>query len=258
MRSMMTECTRRRQSSQDETPDPRDPRPAGSKLTPDERDLVAALAVGDEGAFARLVHQYNRPLLRQALVYVSNEAVAEEVVQETWLAVMESIKRFEGRSSLKTWLYQIVIHKAKSAGVKESRQLPFSSIGPQQEDADDSDLESKLTDVRENGRDGQPWLGSAADAPTPEESLVAEECRREITQAIRALPTTQRRVLELYHFDGMSSEEVCRRLRITETNKHVLLHRGRNQVRKAVDRYFSGDRRRTSTVRQVYQLGLAA
>lgn len=88
--------------------------------------------------------------------------------------------------------------------------------------------------------------------------MLAEECRREITRAMRALPPTQRRVMELYHFEELTSEEVCRRLKISESNKHVLLHRGRNQVKKAVDGYFAGDRRRTNTVRQVYRLGLAA
>ena len=97
-----------------------------------------------------------------------------------------------------------------------------------------------------------------ADEDTPEDRMLAEECRREITRAMRALPPVQRRVMELYHFEELTSEEVCQRLKISESNKHVLLHRGRNQVRKAVDGYFAGDRRRTNTVRQVYRLGLAA
>ncbi|HSE59703.1 MAG TPA: sigma-70 family RNA polymerase sigma factor, partial [Nitrospiraceae bacterium] len=105
---------------------------------------------------------------------------------------------------------------------------------------------------------GGSWTVGVADEDTPEDQMLAEECRREITRAVRALPPVQRRVMELYHFEELTSEEVCRRLKISETNKHVLLHRGRNQVKKAVDGYFGGDRRRSSTVRHLYKLGLAA
>ncbi len=237
---------------------PDDPSPASSAVCPRERDLVAALAVGDEAAFACLVRQYHRPLIRQALAYVASEAVAEEVVQETWLAVMDGIKRFEGRSSLKTWLYQILIHKAKSAGVRESRQVPLSSLGPPEDDAEDRGFDARVGDGDEAQDGSAPWMRSSTEEPTPEEAMVAEECRLEIKRAIQELPPTQRAALEMYHFEEASSEEVCRRLNVTDTNKHVLLHRGRTQVKKAVDRYFAGERRRAATVRHVYQLGLAA
>lgn len=237
---------------------PDDPSPAASPVPPDEQELVLALAAGEEGAFAKLVHQYQKPLFRQALAYVSSEAVAEEVVQETWLAVMDGIKRFEGRSSFKTWLYQILIHKAKSAGVKESRQIPFSAMAGLDDESDGMPPEAQGSEAVAREAAGGPWTMGVADEDTPEDQMLAEECRREITRAMRALPPAQRRVMELYHFEELTSEEVCRRLKISESNKHVLLHRGRNQVKKAVDGYFAGDRRRTNTVRQVYRLGLAA
>ncbi|HSE60423.1 MAG TPA: sigma-70 family RNA polymerase sigma factor [Nitrospiraceae bacterium] len=236
---------------------PDDPSPAASPLSPGEQELVLALAAGEEGAFAQLVYQYQKPLFRQALAYVSSEAVAEEVVQETWLAVMDGIKRFEGRSSFKTWLYQILIHKAKSAGVKESRQIPFSAMADRDDESDGMPPEAQGREAVAREAGGS-WTVGVADEDTPEDQMLAEECRREITRAVRALPPAQRRVMELYHFEELTSEEVCRRLKISESNKHVLLHRGRNQVKKAVDGYFGGDRRRSNTVRQVYRLGLAA
>lgn len=237
---------------------PDDPGPAASPLWPDEQEFLLALAAGEEGAFAKLVHQYQKPLFRQALAYVSSEAVAEEVVQDTWLAVMDSIKRFEGRSSFKTWLYQILIHKAKSAGVKESRQIPFSAMGDGDDESDGMPPEAQGSEAVARAAAGGPWTMGVAEEDTPEDRMLAEECRREITRAMKALPPAQRRVMELYHFEELTSDEVCRRLKISESNKHVLLHRGRNQVKKAVDGYFAGDRQRTNTMRQVYRLGLAA
>jgi RNA polymerase sigma-70 factor (ECF subfamily) len=244
----------RRQAGRPDFPDDSGP---ASQVLPEERELVLALAAGEESAFAKLVHQYQKPLFRQALAYVSSEAVAEEVVQETWLAVMDSIKRFEGRSSFKTWLYQILIHKAKSAGVKESRQIPFSAMADRDDESEGIPQEAQGSEAvaREAG---SPWTMGVADEDNPEDRMLAEECRGEITRAMHALPPTQRRVMELYHFEELTSEEVCRQLKISESNKHVLLHRGKNQVKKAVDGYFAGDRRCTNTVRQVYRLGLAA
>jgi RNA polymerase sigma-70 factor (ECF subfamily) len=244
------------QEGQSDVPD--DSGPASSQVLPEERELVLALAAGEEAAFAKLVHQYQKPLFRQALAYVSSEAVAEEVVQETWLAVMDSIKRFEGRSSFKTWLYQILIHKAKSAGVKESRQIPFSAMADRDDESEGMPPEAQGSEAAAREAAGGSWTMGVADEDTPEDRVLAEECRREITRAMLALPSAQRQVMELYHFEELTSEEVCQRLKISESNKHVLLHRGRNQVKKAVDGYFAGDRRRTTTVRHVYRLGLAA
>jgi RNA polymerase sigma-70 factor (ECF subfamily) len=243
------------QEGQPDFPDDSDP--ASSQVLPEEQELVLALAAGEEAAFAKLVHQYQKPLFRQALAYVSSEAVAEEVVQETWLAVMDSIKRFEGRSSFKTWLYQILIHKAKSAGVKESRQIPFSAMADRDDESEGMPPEAQGSEAAAREAGGS-WTMGVADEGTPEDRVLAEECRREIMRAMQALPPAQRRVMELYHFEELTSEEVCQRLKISESNKHVLLHRGRNQVKKAVDGYFAGDRRGGSTVRHLYKLGLAA
>ena len=242
------------------TSPPDKPAPAAARIPSEEQRFITALAVGDEAAFARLVQQYEKPLLRHAMTHVASEAVAQEVVQDTWIAVMESIKRFEGRSSLKTWLYQILIHKAKTAAMRESHQVPLSSIGSPDDEGEAglAVLDAKMMEGRDVADASKYWATRETDEQSPEVDLLAEECRREIQQAIQALPSVQRRVLELYHFDELSSSEICRRLKITETNKHVLLHRGRNQLKKVVEGYFAGDRRRSSTVRQVYRMGLAA
>ncbi len=241
-------------------PQPDKPAPAASPVPSEEQRLVLALAVGDEAAFAQLIRQYEKPLLRHAMTYVASEAVAKEVVQETWIAVLESIKRFEGRSSLKTWLFQILIHKAKTAGVRESHQVPLSSIGSPDEEGEAgmAVLDAKMMEGRDMAEASKYWATREVDDQSPEVDLLAEECRREIKQAIRELPAAQRRVVELYHFEELSSSEICERMKISETNKHVLLHRGRNQLKKVVEGYFAGERRRSSTVRQVYRLGLAA
>jgi RNA polymerase sigma-70 factor (ECF subfamily) len=195
----------------------------------DERKLVAALRAGDESAFRTLVEMYHAMLVRVARMYVSTQAVAEDVAAETWLAVLEGIARFEERSSLKTWIFRILTNRAKTRGIREGRSLPFSSL-----ERDDATVEPD----RFHGGD-HPWPGhwSATPPAFPEDRLLAAETRAVIEAAIEALPPTQRAVISLRDVEGWSAEEVCNALTLTETNQRVLLHRARAAVRKALEQY---------------------
>ena len=198
-------------------------------LPPDEdAPLLDALRAGDERAFAALVDKYGPSLLRLAQLYVSSRAVAEEVVQETWLAVLTGIERFEGRSSLKTWLFRILTNKAKTRGQREGRTLPVSSL------ASDGDEDQTAVAVERFARGGA-W--ATPPRGVPEERLLAGETRARVEQAISALPPNQRAVITLRDVEGLSAEEACNVLGLSETNQRVLLHRARAKVRTALERY---------------------
>jgi len=200
---------------------------------PDEdAPLLDALRVGDERAFEALVDRYGPSLLRLAQLYVSSRSVAEEVVQETWLAVVTGIERFEGRSSLKTWLFRILTNKAKTKGVRERRTLPFSSF------AGDGDEQDTAVPADRFARDGH-W--TSPPRGVPEERLLAGEGRAVIEAAIGALPENQRAVITLRDVEGLSAEEACNVLGLSETNQRVLLHRARAKVRAAFERYLEED-----------------
>jgi RNA polymerase sigma-70 factor (ECF subfamily) len=202
----------------------------------DESELIAALRDGDEAAFAQIVTEWSRPMLALARSFVSSEASAEEVVQETWLAVIKGVDRFEGRSALRTWVYRILVNTAKSRGVKEHRTLPWSSVAG--EDAGPS-LDPAL--FRSAG-DPYPGHWRAAPAAWPDEvavegSVLAGEVRSELRSAVDALPDRQRTVLTLRDVLGHSSEEVCEMLEISQANQRVLLHRARTAVRAGLATY---------------------
>ena len=194
--------------------------------------LVEGLRAGDEAAFAAVMRMYGRGMLRVAEMYVSSRAVAEDVVQEAWVGVLRGIGRFEGRSSLKTWLYRIVANTAKTRGVRESRSVPFSSLG------DDGD---------EGTVDADRFLGSGERFPrhwavppqawAPEGRLLADETLEVVERAIEKLPPAQRAVITMRDVQGFTSEEVCNALDLTETNQRVLLHRARAKVRSALEEY---------------------
>jgi RNA polymerase sigma-70 factor (ECF subfamily) len=194
---------------------------------------LRALRAGDEGAFARLLRKYGASLFRLARLYVSSPAVAEEVVQETWLAVFTGLERFEGRSSLKTWLFRILTNKAKTRGQREGRSLPFSAFA-----ADGDEGETAVDVDRFLGPDHHS-AGHWAAPPrgVPEERLLAAETRGTIETAIAALPPNQRAVITLRDVEGLSAEEVCNVLVLSETNQRVLLHRARSKVRAALEQY---------------------
>jgi RNA polymerase sigma-70 factor (ECF subfamily) len=200
-----------------------------------EAELVAALRDGDEAAFSALIDMYNALLLRVAMMHVSSRAVAEEVVQETWLGVLRGVDRFEGRSSLKTWLFRILVNTAKTRGEREGRSIPFSSSV--RAGSDEPTVEPERFFGAGHDRAGGWSLGPTA-WETPEERLLAGESRDVILRTIESLPPAQREVITLRDVEGWPSNEVCNALEITETNQRVLLHRARSKVRAALERYF--------------------
>ena len=200
----------------------------------EEAQLVVALRAGDEAAFRELIRMYGGGMLRVAQMYVSSRAVAEEVVQEAWLGVLKGIERFEGRSSLKTWLFRIVANTAKTRGVREARSLPFSSFA-------DDEGEATVSPDRFLGS-GERFAGHWYVPPSnwarlPEGSLLAAETMDVVQRAIDRLPPAQRSVLTLRDVEGLEADEVCNALDLTETNQRVLLHRARAKVRAALEEY---------------------
>jgi RNA polymerase sigma-70 factor, ECF subfamily len=202
-------------------------------LSPADLKLVEGLRAGDEAAFAALMREYGAGMLRVAQMYVSSRAVAEEVVQEAWLGVLKGIGRFEGRSSLKTWLFRIVANTAKTRGVREARSIPFSALGEGRAD------ESAVDPDRFLGT-GERFPGHWAVPPqswAPEGRLLAHETLALIEREIERLPPVQAAVITMRDVQGFTSEEVCNALDLTETNQRVLLHRARSRVRRALEEY---------------------
>jgi RNA polymerase sigma-70 factor (ECF subfamily) len=174
-------------------------------------------------------------MLRVAMMYVSTRAVAEDVVQEAWVGVLKGLDRFEGRSSLKTWIFRILTNIAKTRGEREGRSVPFSSL------AGDDDQDEAVDADRFLGPDHR-WAGHWASAPrnprdVPEDRLLAGEARERIAEAVDRLPENQRAVITLRDIDGFDAEEACEILGISEGNQRVLLHRARAKVRAALEEY---------------------
>jgi len=205
----------------------------------EELRLLARLRNGDEAAFASLVDRHHNALLRLAMAHVSDRSIAEEVVQETWIGVMEGLDRFEGRSSLKTWIFRILTNKAKTRGVRESRHVSFSPLA-----ADDGSDEPAV-DPSQFQTTGH-WAGYWSSYPqpwddnTPEKLLLSKEGTTFLEQAIEALPPKLRQIIVMRDVEGLTSEEACNVLGISETNQRVLLHRARSRVRKALEKYIAG------------------
>jgi RNA polymerase sigma-70 factor (ECF subfamily) len=200
----------------------------------DDSELLASLRAGDEAAFARIVTDWSRSMIAVARGFVSTEASAEEVVQETWLAVIKGLGRFEGRSSLKTWIFRILVNSASTRGQRESRILPFSSLpgGDDSETTIDGDRFFP-PDHRFPGG----WYLAPTAWETPEDGLLSGETREVILEAIEELPPSQRAVVTLRDVEGWPSDEVCDALELSEGNQRVLLHRGRSKIRLALERY---------------------
>src|ERR671934_112887 len=201
-----------------------------------EEKLLESLRAGDEEAFRRLVREYQPSLVRVARIYVPTQAAAEDVAAETWLGVLNGLDRFEGRSSLRTWIFRILTNIAKTRAVRDGRTLPFSALtDPARvpEAAVDAD---RLLDP-EHPR----WPGprAAKPEPWPEDALVTAETRGLLVEAIESLPASQRAVISLRDIEGWSSEEVRNALDLSETNQRVLLHRARSKVRAALEEYLN-------------------
>jgi RNA polymerase sigma-70 factor (ECF subfamily) len=172
-------------------------------------------------------------------MYVATREVAEEVVQETWLGVLKGLDRFEGRSSLKTWMFRILTNIAKTRGVRESRTVPFSALA-----ADEAGGEEYAVDPSRFHASGEAegaWLLPPAHwDELPESALSSAETLEMVRGAIEELPPAQRQVIQLRDIDGWTAEEVCNVLDLSETNQRVLLHRARSKVRRAIERYLDG------------------
>lgn len=211
-----------------------------------DMQLVEALRAGDEAAFSYLLDRYHNALIRTALLYVSSRAIAEEVVQETWLGVLQGIQRFEGRSSLKTWLFRILMNRAQTRGQREHRSIPFSDFAFTDREADDPAVEPERFLPASHAR----WPGHWMQPPRawdeiPEERFLSQEMRGVLLQAIDQLPPQQRQVISLRDLEGWSAGEVCNALNLSETNQRVLLHRARSKARHALEQYLErarGDR----------------
>lgn len=204
----------------------------------DEAPLVEALRRGDEAAFTGLVDRYHGQMVRLAAMYVPSRDVAEEVAQQAWLGALNGLERFEGRSSLKTWLFRILVYTAKSRGYRERRTIPFSSLGnPAGEPAEPSVDPDRFLPSDDPG-----WPRHWAAEPAgwegiPEERLLSGEVRGLVEDAIAGLSSNQREVITMRDVLGWSPEEVCNALDISETNQRVLLHRARSKVRRALEQY---------------------
>jgi RNA polymerase sigma-70 factor (ECF subfamily) len=213
---------------------------AAQAAAPDDPSVVEALRRGDEAAFGRLVHQYQARLSRVARLYFPNRAVADEVVQDTWLGVIQGIWAFKGRSSLKTWIFRILVNRAKTRAVREGRTVPIARL-----DAEIEAAEPAVAPDRFRSADHPTEPGHWTRPPTelgasPERRLLAREAREQLRSAIEALPEHQRLVLILRDVEGCSTEEVCNALGFRATNTRVLLHRARAKVRAALEPYLEG------------------
>jgi RNA polymerase sigma-70 factor, ECF subfamily len=207
--------------------------------SPADLAIVERLRAGDETTFMRLVEEHQAAMLRIARMYVSSRAVAEEVVQEAWLGIVKGLDRFEGRSSLRTWMYRIVSNVAKTRGQREGRSIPFSALsGDYHEPAVDPTWFQAATEQFPGGWRAFPddWRG------IPEERLLAHETLTRIASAIDALPPLQAEVIRMRDVLGWTSEEVRNALDLSETNQRVLLHRARSHVRRDLDAYLMEER----------------
>jgi RNA polymerase sigma-70 factor (ECF subfamily) len=206
--------------------------PSGS-----EADTIDALRRGDERVFREVVDRHGSAMLRVACVYARDRALSEEIVQEAWIGVLRGINRFEGRSSLRTWLVRIVANVAKTRAVREARSVPFSALA-----GTDLEEEPSVGPERFRGPDDR-WAGHWASPPQewsgPEQELLSAEARAQIAAAIDVLPRSQRAVVTLRDIEGWSAPEVCAALQISESNQRVLLHRARTRLRHTLDRFLT-------------------
>jgi RNA polymerase sigma-70 factor, ECF subfamily len=211
--------------------------PRSALSASEEADLVARLRAGDERAFEALVERHYGMMLAVARGYVRTRAVAEEVVQEAWVGVLNGIARFEGRSSLRTWIMRIVVNIAITRGEREARTIPFSTLAPE------GDEPAVDPDRFRDESDGFPghWRAYPANwAAVPDDALLSRETLDVVMGAIEELPDAQRVVITMRDVAGCSAEEVCGTLDVSDGNQRVLLHRARSHVRNALERHLDG------------------
>jgi RNA polymerase sigma-70 factor (ECF subfamily) len=209
----------------------------------DDDRLVAALRAGDEAAFADVVARWSPGLLRLARLHVSSREVAEEVLQETWLAVLRGIDGFEGRSGLRSWVIGILLNQARRHDRRERRSMPFAALRRAATDGRDEPAVPEFAFQGWNGARPGWWAVPPARPEAPGERLDADALRRELTAAIAALPPRQREVIAMRDVLGLSAREVCTVLGVSEGNQRVLLHRARSRVRRRVEDHLTGTAR---------------
>lgn len=207
---------------------------------PEDRQLVQHLRDGDESAFELLLERYQASMVNIALMYVRERAVAEDVVQETWVGVLQGLSRFEGRSSLKTWIFSILVNRAKTRAQREGRYVPISELGNPDGESSEPSVNPERFNPDDHPKWPHHWTSTAMPHSwdeIPEEHLLSQETRDVIRRAIESLPPNQREVITLRDVQEWASDEVCNVLGISETNQRVLLHRARSKVRQALEQY---------------------
>ena len=190
-----------------------------SHLVADEQDLVLRLQAGEEGAFVELVRLYQSRLLRLAQSVVWSPQAAEDAVQDTWLAVVRGIERFEGRSSFKTWLFHVLLNRARSAAGRDTRSAPLA----------DGDVGERFDAAGAWATPPAPW------AEQVDDRIVAEQLAARVWELVPTLPPGPREVLILRDLEGLAPAEVCSLLGISDGNQRVMLHRGRAQIRRQLE-----------------------
>jgi RNA polymerase sigma-70 factor (ECF subfamily) len=210
-----------------------------SGATPDaDARLLEALRRGDEDAFRELVREHTPFLMRLVMMHVPSRAIAEEVVGDTWEAVVKGLDRFEGRSSLRTWIASIALNKARTRGTREGRIVPFALLRRRYEEGGGPAVDPDRFQGRRGERPGW-WASPPVAWEEPERQLEAAETRDVMLRAIRDLPPRQREVIALRDLAGWDAAEVCNALDVTETNQRVLLHRARSKVRAALEEHLT-------------------
>lgn len=206
----------------------------------EDHAVIQALRAGDEAAFVSLLARYHGTLVRMAMLYVGDRTAAEEVAQETWLGVLTGLDRFEGRSSLKTWIFRILTNCARTRGQRDRRSIPFSALMGERAETDEPSVDPSRFRPADDPVAPHHWSSAPRNwGDAPEERLLAGETRGEVQAAIAALPPSQRAVITMRDVVGMSAAEVCNVLAITESNQRVLLHRARSKVRQALETYLA-------------------
>jgi len=205
--------------------------------TDTDAELVTQLRAGDESAIAQMVDRWSPTMLRVARSFVDSPQSAEDVVQDTWLGMLSGLAKFEGRSSLRTWAFSILVNRARTRGAREARTITWSPLGPREAPT----VEERLT----RSGDGHPLHWTSIDVPSrwdtiPENVALSREVVQLLNRALSALPTRQRRVVTMRDVCGMAAEEVCATLDISPQNQRVLLHRARAVLRTALADYYRG------------------
>ena len=218
----------------------RSPSTDAQAVSPEDARLVSRLRAGDQVAFVETIRSLSPTMLRIARLYVRSEEVAEEVVQEAWISVLEGLEGFEGRSRFRTWVITILVHSAIRRSKREARSTPFSAVAG---DTDSASADSGFDADRFFSGDHPRWPSAWATVvprldALPEEKLLSVEAMGVVQAAISELPDTHAAVLTLHDIEGRPPEEICETLELTDGNRRLLLHRARNRVRAALEHYF--------------------